>query len=150
MTRYEKEMSELDECLVKPEKAYKKLFGPMSPSNDSACEFVAKYGTMIMGCERDLRCELDPEHYKVVRNQIIEQTLYKPIMAQKYNLPVEQSRYMMGVLDETGTLSEDTVYVAYRDFKGQFRFKVTQSLTKLKHSLIKKDRFFKINYIKIK
>ena len=76
-----------------------------------------------MACEKDLRAELDPEHYKVVRNQIIEQALYKPIMSQKYNLGVEESRYMMGVLDESGTLDEDTVYVAYRDYKGTYCYK---------------------------
>lgn len=112
---YQQSLDELDECLTSPSKAYAKLFA----SGMSVSEFVVKYGAIIMSCKYDLRQELDFEQYKIIRNQIIEQSLYKSIIKQKFNIPIQKSRYMMGVIDETSTLRENEVYVAYRDYNGK-------------------------------
>lgn len=112
---YKQSLDELDECLSCPQKAYSKLFCNGTPVS----EFVAKYGAIIMSCKYDLRQELDFEQYKIIRNQIVEQYLYKAITKQKYNISIQKSRYMMGVIDETETLEENEVYVAYRDFNGK-------------------------------
>lgn len=111
---YKKSLDELDESLTSPSKAYAKLFGSGMPVS----EFSVKYGWMIMSCKYDLRQELDFEQYKIIRNQIIDQWLYKAITKQKFNIPIAKSRYMMGVVDETATLNENEVYVAYRDLNG--------------------------------
>lgn len=100
--------------MTSPNKAFAKLFASGMEVN----EFVMKYGTILMSCN-DLSQELDFEQYKIVRNQIIEHCLYKSIVKQKFKIPIQKSRYMMGVIDETSTLRENEVYVAYRDYNGK-------------------------------
>ncbi|RNA01896.1 putative RNA-dependent RNA polymerase 1 [Brachionus plicatilis] len=110
-------LNDLDESLINPQKAVSKLFN----SNDIT-EFTHKYKMILLACRKNLAKELDPKQYKIIRNLIIEQHLFSLIAKKKINIQIEKSRHLIGILDETGTLDQDEVFVSYRDQSGKIQF----------------------------
>lgn len=87
-------------------------------SDEFKSEFAAKFKPILDLCKNDMRQELDFDIYKILRNQILHTTLYRDLRTRKFKVPISNSRYMIGIIDESGTLREDEIHVAYKD-KGE-------------------------------
>lgn len=105
---FEDHFSEMEKCFTDPKKALAKF-----ANTDTLNEFTHKYKMILLACRKDLIQELDPKQYKIISDILIEQNLYKIITKRNINIQLEKSAYFIGVIDETGELEEDEVYVAF-------------------------------------
>jgi hypothetical protein len=114
---YEEYLNDIEESISDPRKAFAKLFNNMELN-----EFTLKYSSILLACANDLKSSVQKEHYNIVRNMIIEQTLFNTITKNKFSIKIEDSRYFMGVLDESETLDENEVYVSFKDQNGTVQY----------------------------
>lgn len=118
-------------------------------SDEPINEFVLKFKTILGLCKRDMRVELDFEIYKIIRNKILHDTLYQTVRNRKIWVPIVQSRYMIGIIDESGTLEEDEVHVAYTDLHGIFILLQCITVYSLINNIIVRSNYFKNVFILI-
>ena len=110
-------LDEFEDSLIDPKKALSKLI-----NSTEINEFVHKYKMILLACDKNLVKELDFRIYKVIRDVLIEQSLFNLITKKRISIPIEKSRYLIGVLDETGQLDENEIFVSYRGPNGQMEF----------------------------
>ena len=114
---FKNSLQDIIESTDDPMKAYSKLF-----FGSDISEFSIKYSSLLLACEGKLSETLDANTHKIIKNQILKQHLVPTICERKYNISVENSFYLMGIIDETGTLKEDEVFVSYRDSNGGIQY----------------------------
>lgn len=110
-------LDDLEDSLINPRKAFSKLF-----KSCETTEFSHKYKMILLACGKNMVDELDPRQYKIIKNLLIDQYLYNLITKKKFNVQIDKSRYLIGVLDETGYLNQDEVFVSYRDNSGKIQY----------------------------
>ena len=111
-------LNDIEDSLINPQKAFYKIFNNCGELN----EFSHKFKMMVLACRKNLVEELDPQQYKIIRNLLIDQYLYSLITKKKFNVQIEKSRYLIGVLDETNILNQDEVFISYRDNSGKIQY----------------------------
>ncbi|CAF0875498.1 unnamed protein product [Brachionus calyciflorus] len=114
---FKKNLDDFEESLIDPKKAVAKLL-----NSNEITEFNHKYKMILLACQNDLSKELDPKQYKIIRELLIEQTIYNLITKRKLSIQIEKSRYLVGVLDETNCLNEGEIFVSFRDHSGKMEY----------------------------
>lgn len=114
--KYQQSFKELDECLVNPTKAME-IFQHKKKTASSI-----KYQNSIKICKSDIRAELDPNTFRMIKHKLMDEFLGSKILKQKLSIPIEESRCLIGISDETQSLSKNEVFVSYRDLSGKINY----------------------------
>ena len=110
-------LNDIKESTDDPMKAYSKLF-----FGSVVSQFSIKYSSILLACEGKISENLDGNTHQMIINQILRHHLVPSISERKFNIIVENSFNLMGIIDETDTLKEDEVFVAYRDSNGGIKY----------------------------
>jgi len=114
---FKNSLQDISESTNDPVKAYSKLFFGYDIS-----EFSVKFSSILLACEGKLSESLDYKTHQTIKNQIMKQHLIPSICDRKYNISIENSFYLIGIIDESDTLQEGEVFVSFRDSNGGIQY----------------------------
>ena len=114
---FKNSLQDISESTNDPVKAYSKLF-----FGSEISEFSVKFSSILLACDGKLSDSLDYKTHEIIKSQIMKQHLVPSICERKYNINIENSFYLIGIIDESDTLKEGEVFVSFRDSNGGIQY----------------------------